>query len=156
VAGHELLQFFLPLMPSSPSPDAPDVFQVSNISVCLTYQEVVAVEKPPGKNKKGEKPKMQTKTKNKEISFSFEDNTNNYLNFLSTMLVKHGIECDLGQIRGLLEKKWANPDDGGYTYVADDGKRILLTPSLLLEWSRAIVSDSDNILSPLNAYYPVV
>ena len=92
MAGRELLWFFLPLMPSSPSPDAPDVFQVSNISVCLTYQEVVAVEKPPGKNKKGAKLKMQMKTENKEISFSFEDNTNNYLNFLSMMLVKHGYD----------------------------------------------------------------
>ena len=39
-----------------------------------------------------------------------------------------------------MEKKWGNPDDSGFTYVADDGERVLLTPSLLLEWARAIVS----------------
>jgi len=39
-----------------------------------------------------------------------------------------------------LEKKWGNPDDSGFTYVANDGKHVPLTPSLLLEWAHAIVS----------------
>ncbi|KAF8810644.1 hypothetical protein BYT27DRAFT_7209245 [Phlegmacium glaucopus] len=44
---------------------------------------------------------------------------------------KSGIERELGRIRGVLEKKYANPADSGYTYVA-------LTPSMMSEWARAI------------------
>lgn len=42
-------------------------------------------------------------------------------------------------MRGKLEKKYANPDDGGYTYVADDGEKIPLTPALMSQWARAMV-----------------
>jgi len=35
---------------------------------------------------------MQTKMKNKEITFLFEDASANYLKFLLTMLIKHGYD----------------------------------------------------------------
>ena len=52
---------------------------------------------------------------------------------------KNGIERELARIRGLLEKRYSNPSDSGYTFVTDEGKKIPLTPSMLSEWSRAVV-----------------
>ena len=48
-------------------------------------------------------------------------------------------------MQGKLEKKYANPDDGGYTYVADDGEKVPLTPALMLQWARAMVCISGTI-----------
>ena len=52
---------------------------------------------------------------------------------------KSGIERELGRLQGLLKKKYANPADSGYTYVANDGEKVLLTPSMMSEWARAVV-----------------
>jgi hypothetical protein len=54
--------------------------------------------------------------------------------------MKGGIEQELGRIRGILEKKYANPADSGYMYITNDGEKIPLTPSMMSEWTRAIVS----------------
>jgi len=53
---------------------------------------------------------------------------------------KNVVERELGCIRMLLEKKYANDSDGGYTYTASDGERVPLTPAMMSEWVRAIVS----------------
>lgn len=49
------------------------------------------------------------------------------------------MERELARFRGLLEVKYANPSDAGYTYVANDGERVPLTPSMMSEWARACV-----------------
>jgi len=49
------------------------------------------------------------------------------------------MERELGRLRGLLEKKYANPTDSGYTYITNDGEKIALTPSMMSEWARAAV-----------------
>jgi len=53
---------------------------------------------------------------------------------------KNVVERELGHICMLLEKKYANDSDGGYTYTASDGERVPLTPAMMLEWVQAIVS----------------
>jgi len=53
--------------------------------------------------------------------------------------VKGGLERELGRIRGVLETKYANPTDGGYTYVTNEGEKVPLTPGMMSEWARAIV-----------------
>ena len=50
------------------------------------------------------------------------------------------MEKELGRFRGLLEKKYANAADGGYTYILNDGEKVPLTPSMMSEWARACVS----------------
>ena len=42
-------------------------------------------------------------------------------------------------MQGKVEKKYANPDNGGYTFVADDGEKVPLTPALMLQWAWAMV-----------------
>ena len=49
------------------------------------------------------------------------------------------MERELGRLRGLLEKKYANPADSGYTYITNDGEKVALTPSMMSEWARAVV-----------------
>ena len=49
------------------------------------------------------------------------------------------MERELARLRGLLEAKYANPSDSGYTYVSNDGEKIPLTPSMMSEWARACV-----------------
>ncbi|KAF8173099.1 hypothetical protein BJ912DRAFT_1065367 [Pholiota molesta] len=62
---------------------------------------------------------------------------------------KGHIERELSRIRGILEKKYANPTDSGYTYIHDDGERLPLTPAMLLQWARAIYSgDTTHSLPP--------
>jgi len=60
---------------------------------------------------------------------------------------KSAIEHELGCIHGHLELKYANPTDGGYTYIANDGKKVPLTPTMILEWVRAIVGPLSFIFS---------
>lgn len=77
--------------PSS-SPPAPSTVQVSGISVQLSYTKTAPPQNDTGKVKKGGKAKTVAKTKNKEIQFTFEDASSNYLDFLSLMLRKHSYE----------------------------------------------------------------
>ncbi|KAF8957940.1 hypothetical protein BDZ97DRAFT_1628693, partial [Flammula alnicola] len=64
---------------------------------------------------------------------------------------KGGIDRELARCRGKLEKKYANPNDGGYTYVANDGERIPLTPALMSQWARAMYDNEATILHPPNS-----
>jgi len=50
------------------------------------------------------------------------------------------LERELARFRRLLEKKYANDHDAGYTFVACDGMVLPLTPLMMKEWSRACVS----------------
>jgi hypothetical protein len=52
---------------------------------------------------------------------------------------KAGMERELARLQGLLEAKYANPSDAGYTYVTNDGEKIPLTPPMMSEWARACV-----------------
>jgi len=43
---------------------------------------------------------------------------------------------------GILEKKYANDHDAGYTYIDSAiGDSVPLTPFMMKEWARAMVSD---------------
>ncbi|KAF8870045.1 hypothetical protein CPB84DRAFT_1855828 [Gymnopilus junonius] len=55
------------------------------------------------------------------------------------------IDRDLGRIRGLLEKKYRNPNDDGYTFIANDGERVPLTPGMISEWARCIYDGNSTI-----------
>lgn len=45
----------------------------------------------------------------------------------------------VGRSRLILEKRYANPNDSGYTYVDQNGEKLPLTPAMLQEWSREMV-----------------
>jgi len=51
------------------------------------------------------------------------------------------MEASLARIRGKLLKKYQRDDGDGITYRYADGSTLRLTPFLIKEWSRAIVSD---------------
>ena len=50
------------------------------------------------------------------------------------------LERELARFRHLLEKKYANEHDAGYTFLANDDVTLPLTPLMMKEWSRACVS----------------
>jgi hypothetical protein len=49
-------------------------------------------------------------------------------------------EYALAKERTKLEKKYQNDHDGGYTYIDATGVSIPLTPFMMKEWARALVS----------------
>jgi hypothetical protein len=54
----------------------------------------------------------------------------------------HGLsdlEYGMARYRGLLEKKYGNDHDSGYSFVSSDGTTLPLTPLMMKEWSRACV-----------------
>jgi hypothetical protein len=73
--------------PSPAASSTPDCWEVQNISVQLSYS--AKVPQPAGKNK-ASKTKTKIETKNKELSFTFEDTIPNYIDFLTALLKKHG------------------------------------------------------------------
>jgi len=46
------------------------------------------------------------------------------------------LSANLGCIHGRLELKYGNPTK----YITNDGEKVPLTPTMILEWVRAIVS----------------
>jgi hypothetical protein len=51
------------------------------------------------------------------------------------------LEFELARFRGLLEKRYANDHDSGYTYINPvSSEAIPLTPFMMKEWARAMVS----------------
>ena len=48
-------------------------------------------------------------------------------------------ERELSCLRGLLEKKYANSSNCGYTFIMSNGDTLPLTPAMMGQWSRAIV-----------------
>jgi hypothetical protein len=52
------------------------------------------------------------------------------------------LEKQLAHFRVLLEKKWGNELDNSCTYIYPDGTLLPLTPHMIKEWARAIVSSS--------------
>lgn len=73
--------------PSLDASSTVDSWEVQNVSVQLSY----SVKLPPAaKNKANKTTKMKTETKNKELSFTFEDISQNYVDFLTALLKKHG------------------------------------------------------------------
>lgn len=50
------------------------------------------------------------------------------------------LEQELARCRGLLETKYQNDHDSGYTYINNvTAESVPLTPFMMKEWSRAIV-----------------
>jgi hypothetical protein len=50
---------------------------------------------------------------------------------------------ELARFRGLLEKKYSNDHDAGYTYIDPvSSESIPFTPFMTKEWARAMVIDS--------------
>lgn len=50
------------------------------------------------------------------------------------------IDSELARLRGLLEKKYSNDYDAGYTYIDQvTSDPIPLTPFMMKEWARAMV-----------------
>jgi hypothetical protein len=50
-------------------------------------------------------------------------------------------EFDIARYRGLLEKQYGNDHDAGYTYIdPHTSESIALTPFMMKEWARAMVS----------------
>ena len=66
-----------------------DSWEVTNVSVQLTYTVVIQSAKEGKKTGKA-KPKTKNETKNKALSFTFENTNKNYLEFLTALLKKHG------------------------------------------------------------------
>src|ERR1700733_2784536 len=53
------------------------------------------------------------------------------------------LELELARFRGILEKKYANDYDAGYTYIDPaTGDSVPLTPFMMKEWARAMVSNN--------------
>ena len=48
----------------------------------------------------------------------------------------------LARFHGLLEWKYSNDGDGGYSFVSSDGTTLPLTPLMMKEWARCCVSNS--------------
>ena len=65
---------------------------------------------------------------------------------LSLTLLQHStglskLDSELARLRGLLEKKYSNDHDAGYTFVDPvTSDSFLLTPFMMKEWARAMVS----------------
>jgi hypothetical protein len=52
------------------------------------------------------------------------------------------IDLELARLRGLLEKKYSNDHDAGYTYIDSvTSDSVPLTPFMMKEWARAMVRD---------------
>lgn len=50
------------------------------------------------------------------------------------------IDSELARLRGLLEKKYSNDFDAGYTYIDPvTSDSIPLTPFIMKEWARTMV-----------------
>jgi len=49
------------------------------------------------------------------------------------------LEYGLARFHGLLEKKYANDHDSGYTYLDRDGEALPLTPLMMKIWAHACV-----------------
>lgn len=50
------------------------------------------------------------------------------------------LDSELARLRGLLEKKYANDHDAGYTYIDPISlESVPLTPFMMKEWARAMV-----------------
>lgn len=60
------------------------------------------------------------------------------------------MDRELGRLRGLLEKKYQNPNDSGYTYITNDGERLPLTPIMLAQWCRALYDNTVTLSDPPN------
>lgn len=61
------------------------------------------------------------------------------LRFQTTVLSP--LESELAWLRSKLERKWSNDNDEGFTYIpSNGGPAIRLTPSMMKEWARSIVS----------------
>ncbi|KAG6913277.1 hypothetical protein DXG01_008213 [Tephrocybe rancida] len=58
------------------------------------------------------------------------------------------LERELGRLRGLLEDKYRNPHDAGYTYRTDDGDLLPLTPGMMKEWTRALYDHTATVALP--------
>jgi hypothetical protein len=61
------------------------------------------------------------------------------------------LDLDLAQIHCLLEKKYGNNDDSGFTYICgDDPPTVLqLTPFMMKEWAMSIVCKSHLAVSKI-------
>jgi hypothetical protein len=54
----------------------------------------------------------------------------------------HGLsdlEFGIARFQGIIEHKYANDHDAGYTYVSQDGTSLPLTPFMMKVWARACV-----------------
>ena len=52
------------------------------------------------------------------------------------------IDSELARLRGLLEKKYTNDHDAGYTYIDSVTSDVVpLTPFMMKEWACAMVRD---------------
>ncbi|KAJ7723042.1 hypothetical protein B0H16DRAFT_1334341 [Mycena metata] len=78
------------------------------------------------------------------------DNPGLYVNGLSEL------DRSLARFRGILEKKWQNDHDAGYTYInPDTGESHPLTPQMMKEWTRAMVlADAGTPPSHLGLFNP--
>ncbi|KAF8153331.1 hypothetical protein B0H34DRAFT_861457 [Crassisporium funariophilum] len=63
---------------------------------------------------------------------------------------KSGIDQEIACFCGLLEKKYANPADSGYTFILNYGEKIPLTPSMMLEWAQACYNGTTTTSKPPN------
>jgi hypothetical protein len=67
------------------------------------------------------------------------------LTILSLILLQNSngltkVDSELARLRGLLEKKYSNDHDSGYTYIDPiSSESIPLTPFMMKEWARALV-----------------
>ena len=64
------------------------------------------------------------------------------------------IDSELARYRGLLEKKYSNDHDAGYTYIDPVSSiSVPLTPFMMKEWARAMVIRPFTNTKPLDMTY---
>lgn len=56
------------------------------------------------------------------------------------------LDRELARFRVKLEKKWGNEHDNTFVYIYPDGMKLPLTPHMLKEWARALVSNYNPLI----------
>lgn len=56
------------------------------------------------------------------------------------------LDRELARFRVKLEKKWGNEHDNTFVYIYPDGMKLPLTPHMLKEWARALVSNYNSLI----------
>jgi hypothetical protein len=65
---------------------------------------------------------------------------NDYLQNLHNVEGISDLKRELARFQVKLEKKWGNEHDNTFVYIYPDGTKLPLTPHMLKEWARALVS----------------
>src|ERR1700732_2641791 len=92
-------------------------------------------------------PKMMKRWYDMQLSYFFYFIPHNdYLQNLHNVEGISDLERELARFRVKLEKKWGNEHDNTFVYIYPDGTKLPLTPHMLKEWARALISHHSMIM----------